>query len=164
MEIWKSVNEYYQVSDLGRIKSLKYGRETIMTGGLTSSGYHCVTFLVNKNQSTKATHRLVAEYFVDNPDNLPCVNHKNGIKTDNRAVNIEWCSYKHNSQHAVKNGLIKSGEKSYKAIHSEDTIRKIFHLKDSGMQRKDILDELGISIHVYKDVIKRKSWKHLIIE
>ena len=163
MEIWKSVNDYYQVSDLGRIKSLKHGRETIMVGGLSSSGYHCVTFLVNKNQSTKTTHRLVAEYFVPNPDNLPCVNHINGIKTDNRAVNIEWCTYKQNSQHALKTGLMKSGEGCPQTIHSEDKIRKIFELRKIGIPRKEILIELGISVHVYKDVIRGKSWKGLKI-
>lgn len=167
MEVWKDIEGYeghYQVSNLGRVKSLKFGKQLIMKGGFTSNGYPCVTLLANNKQLSKNIHRLVAESFLENRNSYKCVNHKNGIKSDNRVENLEWCTHKQNSKHAVNAGLIKSGENSYKCKTTEETIKKIFLLRKAGMQRKEIIKSLNISINVYKDVTSGKSWKNLKIE
>ena len=97
-EIWKDVPGYaglYQVSNTGRVKSFKnqYGHGIrILKGEKTQAGY----IQVSLNKKRYKIHRLVAMAFIPNPDVLPQINHKNEIKTDNRAENLEWCTAKYN--------------------------------------------------------------------
>lgn len=68
-------------------------------------GYKEVSLSKDGKTRTVLLHRLIAIHFVDNPENLPCVNHKNGIKTDNRIENLEWCTKSANTKHAYENNL-----------------------------------------------------------
>lgn len=95
----------YWVSDLGRIRNVAAKR--FLKGAVNSEGYLWVTLRHRGKDVSKAIHRLVAEYFIPNPDNLPEVNHIKGIKTDNRAGELEWCTKEHNLNHALKIGLRK---------------------------------------------------------
>lgn len=71
------------------------------------NGYFAVSGLkINGKRKHWLTHRLIATVFIPNPENKPVVNHKNGIKTDNRVENLEWCTYQENSIHAIKTGLV----------------------------------------------------------
>lgn len=119
MEIWKDVIGYegiYQVSNLGRVKSLSRvvkkwdGHRTINSIILKQSllvGYPSVMVSVNNISKRIKAHRIVAIAFIPNPENKPCVNHINGIKTDNRVENLEWCTHSENQIHAFKTGLNK---------------------------------------------------------
>ena len=111
-EIWQDIdgfNGMYQISTLGRVKKIYKGKETILKGGRFSNDYRFVSLTIKKGvYRSFLTHRLVAETFIPNPENKTDVNHKNGIKTDNRVENLEWCTRSENLRHAVDIGLMES--------------------------------------------------------
>lgn len=108
-EVWKDIEGYeglYQVSNLGRVKSLpkrdgfRFLSERIMVGGM-SNHYRCVILSNRGNQKGFTIHRLVAKAFLPNPDNLPQINHKDENKLNNRVDNLEWCSAKYNMNYGT---------------------------------------------------------------
>lgn len=134
-EIWKPVEgyeSYYEVSNIGRIRSFdrvknnRWGSTTIIKGKILSptlldTGYYRVVLYGEGGYQRKFVHRLVAEAFIPNPNNLPCINHKDEVKTNNfvfvnpdktvdyEKSNLEWCTYKYNIEYS--NILEKSNEK-----------------------------------------------------
>lgn len=102
MEIFKDIKGYeglYQIGSNGTVKSLNYHRtgiERVLKYGKHYKGYLNVALCKEGKMKTFKVHRLVAEAFIPNPDNLPQVNHKNEVKTDNRVENLEWCSASYN--------------------------------------------------------------------
>ena len=119
-EIWKEIEGYeglYEVSNLGRVRSLDREQFQIGNGGsyfkriykgrilkfkIDYHGYYRVHLSVNGERKHYLVHRLVAEAFIPNPNNLPCVNHKDEDKTNNSVDNLEWCDVAYNNAY---NGL-----------------------------------------------------------
>ena len=100
-EIWKDINGYeglYQISNFGNVKSLprQGAKGKILKPSKINIGYLRVG--LNKNGKCKRylIHRLVAEAFLPNPDNKPCIDHINANKTDNRICNLQWVTHKEN--------------------------------------------------------------------
>lgn len=155
-EIWKGIYGYegkYQVSNLGRIKSLSRKRwngftyankkEQILKPRLKQHGYLRVCLYDgNRNSKDVEIHRLVAQAFIPNPNNLPCVNHKDENPQNNKVLNLEWCDYKYNNNygnHNLKLSLtkqkkkyksiaIKNGRKASKAVVQFDLNGKQLHI------------------------------------
>ena len=103
-EIWKDKKDYeghYQVSNFGRVKSIKFGKERIMNLVTDKYGYLYVNLYKNNIKKAYFVHRLVAEAFLPNPNNLPCVNHKDEDKSNNIVSNIEWCDVKYNTNYGA---------------------------------------------------------------
>ena len=109
-ETFKDIKGYeglYQVSNLGRVKSLRRWNagERILKSIKNKNGYYRVHLLKNGNSKNFYIHRLVVGAFLENKENKPCTNHKNGIKADNRAENLEHCTIGENNKHAFDTGL-----------------------------------------------------------
>lgn len=128
-EIWKPVVGYeglYEVSNLGRIRScdriVKYSngrihnyKSVILKPNILNTGYKQVGLCKNGKQTNCSVHRLVAQAFIPNPNNLPVVNHINEIKTDNKAENLEWCTQKYNIYYSgIPDELHKLGTEATK--------------------------------------------------
>ena len=123
-EIWKDIPQLeglYQASNLGRIKSIeriakkeyrnnRIVKEKILKGSKNEDGYFKIHISNKERHINKVVfiHRLVAQTFIPNPNNLPQVNHKDGNKLNNNINNLEWCTNLYNQRHAWKNGLHKA--------------------------------------------------------
>ena len=141
-EIWKDVEGYggrYQVSNLGRFKSFAQDRKNgkIKTGNRTKKGY-MVMLLYDGNGNKKwyPVHRLVGMAFLDNPDNLPQINHKDENKENNRVDNLEWCTNEYNINYGTKN------ERTAKANYCcPTTSKKVYSVDADG--NKEYFDSIG---------------------
>lgn len=117
-EIWKDINGYegyYKVSNFGNVKScariINHGlggadrsiKSRIIKPYGDNHGYHLVSLSKNGKVRKHKVHRLVAEAFIDNPENKPTINHKNEIRNDNHVSNLEWATYKENNDHGRHN-------------------------------------------------------------
>lgn len=115
-EVWENITGYeglYQISNLGRVKSLerinyqnKHQDEIIMKKYLGNKGYFTVKLTKNGKTQIFTIHRLVATTFIPNPNNLPCVNHKDENRQNNEVSNLEWCSYHYNNNYGNRNKKI----------------------------------------------------------
>ena len=123
MEEWKSISGYegrYQVSNLGNIRSLISNK--ILKPRVDKDGYlKVILYSEDKSRREYRLHRLVAETFIPNPNDLPQVNHIDENKTNNSVSNLEWCTSKQNANHGTRNDrivpyLIDNGVKSAKAV------------------------------------------------
>lgn len=111
IEIWKDIEEFeglYQVSNKGRVRSLDESdvqgrhlgrprRGTIMALVIKKTGYVNVRLSKNGKAYDRSVHRLVGIAFIPNPNNYPCINHKDGNRANNNVENLEWCTYQYNN-------------------------------------------------------------------
>ena len=114
IENWMAIaecNGIYHISDHGRVKSYKFGKERILKpalGGRLGNQYLFVILLIKSERKTKKIHRLVAQEFIENLSNKPQVNHIDGNKLNNHISNLEWATARENIKHAWDTGLNES--------------------------------------------------------
>lgn len=180
-EEWRDVPGYdgvYRVSNIGRVRSTDRlanaanGSKRMVYGKLLrltkfKNGY----VMLHLSGKTKYVHRLVAEAFIDNPENLPYVDHINGDKSDNRVENLRWCTSRENTIYAIENGLFNPSATS-KAFHQSEKGKQLEErqrrarsrpvVRDDGVtypSARAAADAIGYSYSAVKDVLMGRAKK-----
>lgn len=165
METWKSIKGFedcYEISDLGNLRSkerfvkhYKGGVRKYKSSNknirINRYGYLRCNLKKDGNRYDFSVHRLVAEAFLKNNENKKFINHKNGIKTDNRVCNLEWVSSSENIIHAVENRLIKTkltDEQAIEIMNSDLSLRKLAKI-------------YNVSNSIIWRIKNKKAYKHL---
>jgi hypothetical protein len=176
-EIWKKIPNYslYEASNLGNIKTHNWknqGITRVMKPALDGSGYlRTVLIRDDGKYHTVKVHRIIAQTFIPNPKNKPQINHKNCVKTDNRDINLEWCTVSENQIHAYKEKRRNISGENNPATKLKDwqvlEIRKnyVYGRKsrhEKGLTKKQIGEQYGVASSVIKAIIQGKTWKHLL--
>jgi len=160
-EIWKDTKDYdgrYQVSTLGRVKSFCRS-ETKIVSQHKNHGY--LRVILHKDGLNRLrVHRLVALSFIPNPENKKEINHKNGIKTDNRVENLEWCTSSENKKHALYTGLnrVRFGQEASRAKLTNVQVLAIRGAIRSGYKQMDIAKYFKITASVISDINSNKRY------
>ena len=145
----------YLVDELGNIFN---SRGTLLKQSLNRKGYPHVSLRVNKKPHTKTVHRIVAEVFIPNPNNLSDVDHIDGVRTNNCVTNLRWVSHGENIRHSyyLENRNAK-GENNARAIISYTQAKEICLLLSLGYMPAAIRD-MGYPYQVVRSIKQRKNW------
>jgi hypothetical protein len=126
------MSEFLPIPGFYPYKASADGRISNLNGKILSpkdDRYLRVCLSINKKETTQLVHRLIALSFIPNPNNLPAINHKNGIKHDNRVENLEWITHSDNHKHAYATGLKSAkGEKNGQAKLTDEEVLEIKNL------------------------------------
>lgn len=165
MENWKKVigfEDLYEVSNLGNVRGIerqikhykggfRVQKAVLKSQRIGVDGYMKIGLRKDAVRHTFRVNRLVANAFIDNPNNKPLVNHINGIKTDNRAENLEWVTNSENTTHALSLGLIKTRLKEH----------EIKEIRESNESTRFLGKKLNISSSVVCKIKNYKAYKHI---
>lgn len=165
--ILKDVTFPYEISNIGNVKSLEkrvncraYKKrilpEKIIKNRLDGKGYPFVSLYSEGIEPLQIrVHQLVAISFIPNPENKPCVNHINGIRTDNRVENLEWCTYSENTINGIQRGTIKGITPKINREIAEQ-IRMLY--SDKKYNQYELADMFGIGQVQISRIVLNKNW------
>lgn len=175
MEIWKDIKGYeglYQVSNLGRVKgldryvknnhSVRYVKERILKPNKNKDGYFTISFWVNGKMKQYYVHRLVAEAFLDNPNNYPIVNHRDETSSNNNSSNLEWCSYKYNNDYGTRKirSMISQGKKVLQYDLQDNLIKEWNSTREIERELKIHHSLISNCCRGKREMIKNNKWKY----
>lgn len=188
-EIWKDILEYekYQISNLGRVKRKKrifsnnrwkkrILKEMLIRPFIAKSGHLRVCLTIDGKKKNESIHRLVAKAFIPNPENKPQINHIDCDPANNNVNNLEWCTQRENTVHAIQNGLIdinelkmrlekgrKLGSEHGMSKLIEKEIIKIKKMLKKGIKQTEIAKIFNVDATNISCIARNKTWKHIKI-
>lgn len=158
----KIIKEYpdYTVDDKGNVFSLKRANKFKMKQNIDSIGYPSVHLCKDGKCKRHNVHRLVAEAFLPNPENKPCVNHINSVRHDNRLENIEWATYSENNQHAKDYGYNPAvyGQDTSAAALTNEQARDIYLYLMEGYRNIDAARKFNTTLGIVTAVKSKKAY------
>jgi hypothetical protein len=170
IEEWRSCHEFYEVSNLGNIRSIDRAgvrlndSECVLKGrvlnqAINSNGYRIIKLYKNGTYITIAVHILVARAFVENADGKPEVNHKDLDKLNNNSTNLEWMTHEENMLHGSLALLLGSKNTNSKLKESDIvTIRKLIR---DGSSMCSVGKMYGVDSSTISQIHHRKTWRHV---
>lgn len=172
--MWKQIEKApkYEVNKEGAIRNIR--TQYIVKPRINKTGYYDVRLHLGPERHKNITcliHQEVAKAFIPNPNNLPCVNHKDGNKLNNNVDNLEWCTYSENLKHAWDNKLKVETHKSRNAGEASGNakltneivqyVREVYKPYDREFSAGALAKKFGIDPSVMLKIIKKERWKHL---
>jgi NUMOD4 motif/HNH endonuclease len=169
-EIWKSLENVvdygnnYEVSNLGNVRHITKGNT--LKGRISPKGYLKVVLYYDGSNKNYQLHRLVALTFIPNPENKPQVNHKDGIKSNNKVDNLEWSTNGENQRHAFENGLQNSrkGVDNNSAKLTEEDVIKIKKMIIDNVSQTNIAKLFNISKSNVRSIQNGSIWSHIHVD
>lgn len=170
-EVWRPITRYdgkYEVSNFGEVRNASTKRvlkRVINNRG----GYWQVYVWIDGKTCGRNVHRLVAEEFIPNPDNLPCVNHKDGDYLNPREDNLEWCTHQHNTAHAIADlgrtfvSKLQTGKGEASGAHklTEVEVRSIKRLLAKGLRQSEIAARFDTCATNISSIKRGLTWSHV---
>lgn len=165
VETWKSIPgaPHYEVSDAGRFRRLYYsGRSKhpfkLLKLTPNNKGYIPITFCVNGKARAFFSHRIVCSVF-----NGPCpaqheCAHDNGIRADNRAINLLWKTKLENARDMIRHGTVLRGQKNHQALLTSDIVIKLRRRVLAGEKRIELAAEFGVSYPTIVKAVNGGNW------
>jgi len=149
----------YIITKEGSIISLYTGTQLYVH--TNKKGYQFVRLCANGKSKTYLVHRLVAECWLPNPDELPQVNHKDGNKANNCVWNLEWCTCQENVTHSVNAGLVKRGDERPNAKLSDEEVIRLRALREEGLNYYELGKLFNIAYQTAHKVCSRMTYTHI---
>lgn len=163
-EVWKPchISDKYMISDLGNVKNIKSG--LILKQYAKPDGYKVIRITIEGKKKVCSVHRLILFTFKPNEYfDGAIVNHKDCNKLNNSLDNLEWCSYKENAEHSVRNNLwipLTGSNNGYSKLTEEQVLK----IRDLFLEYKNyskIAREYNVSMNNIKSIVLRKTWTHI---